>query len=449
MSLYTLSPRGVKNNKRRITSHTNPQHPSFARKFNLVTRLLKKTMTDDSKNITAILDPTESPQVLSNASYALSIMFSSSQAQLATVSVSPISSVVTGLDRCVNQQFYLATPENFFGNTMMFVNCDTNKTETSKFMDELLSGGASCVVFYSDYASGCTFDDQSPPRYRKIPNLFTMLSTGASSQILTLLGSKNIVTATIQAEGTHTGSNNALVAVCVVMVVIAVTLFSVVMIGIVRFHRNPQRYGIPDAHALGYRPPYSSRARGLARAVLDSIPLVRVAEPSCDGSEAPQKEVEEVADTQSREEFFNTSSVLSSTSTVNKQEPIVKEQLEETELPVLHLTIPESAPLDTQVAATYVTQEEDLCPICFERFYQNEILRELPCKHRFHADCIDPWFLNESSECPLCRIDLALIQNPDQDPSEPATTAHFRGRLTQRWRKLVRSRRQQLNNHPH
>lgn len=404
---------------------------------------------DDSKNTTAILDPSETPAAASNASFSLSITFSSSQAQLATVSVSPISSVVTGLERCTNQQFYLATPENFFGNTMMFVSCDTNSTETNKFMDELISGGASCVVFYSRYSSGCTFDTSTPAKYRKIPNLFTMLSTGASSQILTLLNSKNIVSATISTEQTSTSSNSALVAVCIIMVIIAVTLFTVVMIGVIRFHRNPQRYGIPDAQALGYRPPYATRARGLARAVLDSIPLVRVAEPTrVDNEASPQKETPEepTRNSQDGEQFFETTSVFSSTSTVNtKNKPIVKEQMEETTVPVLHLTLPENAPLDTQVAATYVTQEEDLCPICFEKFYQNEILRELPCKHRFHADCIDPWFLNESSECPLCRIDLALIQNPDQDPSEPTTSAHLRGRLTQRWRKLVHSRRQRLN----
>lgn len=59
------------------------------------------------------------------------------------------------------------------------------------------------------------------------------------------------------------------------------------------------------------------------------------------------------------------------------------------------------------------------CPICFENFKDDQILRILPCKHRFHARCVDPWLLNSSSHCPLCRVDLSLRQHevvPEQPP---------------------------------
>lgn len=59
------------------------------------------------------------------------------------------------------------------------------------------------------------------------------------------------------------------------------------------------------------------------------------------------------------------------------------------------------------------------CPVCFEDFEDGQVLRVLPCKHRFHATCVDPWLLNSSSHCPMCRVDLSIRQQenvPDQPP---------------------------------
>ena len=48
---------------------------------------------------------------------------------------------------------------------------------------------------------------------------------------------------------------------------------------------------------------------------------------------------------------------------------------------------------------------EEKCVICFENFKRVDIIKELPCKHIYHKDCILKW-LNDSNLCPLCKYDL-------------------------------------------
>uniref|UniRef100_A0A1A9VZT5 RING-type domain-containing protein n=1 Tax=Glossina brevipalpis TaxID=37001 RepID=A0A1A9VZT5_9MUSC len=42
------------------------------------------------------------------------------------------------------------------------------------------------------------------------------------------------------------------------------------------------------------------------------------------------------------------------------------------------------------------------CAICINDFLSKEIIRTLPCNHRFHVECIDKW-LQSNSTCPMCR----------------------------------------------
>ncbi|KAF9428559.1 E3 ubiquitin-protein ligase rnf13 [Podila epigama] len=49
----------------------------------------------------------------------------------------------------------------------------------------------------------------------------------------------------------------------------------------------------------------------------------------------------------------------------------------------------------------------DPCAICLEEYEVGDQLRELPCKHFFHSECIDPWFKNVHSVCPVCKRDYS------------------------------------------
>ena len=47
----------------------------------------------------------------------------------------------------------------------------------------------------------------------------------------------------------------------------------------------------------------------------------------------------------------------------------------------------------------------DMCPVCIEDFSAKSKVRELPCQHIFHPECIDAWLVNRASSCPMCKFD--------------------------------------------
>ncbi|XP_029381002.1 E3 ubiquitin-protein ligase RNF126 isoform X1 [Echeneis naucrates] len=54
------------------------------------------------------------------------------------------------------------------------------------------------------------------------------------------------------------------------------------------------------------------------------------------------------------------------------------------------------------------------CPVCKEDYSVEESVRQLPCNHLFHNDCIVPW-LEQHDTCPVCRKSLSG-QNTATDP---------------------------------
>ncbi|XP_068648784.1 E3 ubiquitin-protein ligase At1g63170-like [Aristolochia californica] len=52
-----------------------------------------------------------------------------------------------------------------------------------------------------------------------------------------------------------------------------------------------------------------------------------------------------------------------------------------------------------------ISAEDAVCSICLAKYGDNEELRELPCVHFFHVECVDKW-LKINASCPLCKREV-------------------------------------------
>ncbi|KAI9343613.1 hypothetical protein BDR26DRAFT_933138 [Obelidium mucronatum] len=52
-------------------------------------------------------------------------------------------------------------------------------------------------------------------------------------------------------------------------------------------------------------------------------------------------------------------------------------------------------------------EAEVSCPICLDEYQVTDSLRILPCKHEFHAKCVDQWLTTVVNTCPLCKQSIS------------------------------------------
>jgi len=62
---------------------------------------------------------------------------------------------------------------------------------------------------------------------------------------------------------------------------------------------------------------------------------------------------------------------------------------------------------------------EDHCAICMA-INEADTWRLLPCGHKFHPQCVDPWLRDHRGVCPLCRADPTLPVSPPTLVQPPA-----------------------------
>ncbi|KAI4718280.1 hypothetical protein E4T48_05521 [Aureobasidium sp. EXF-10727] len=328
-----------------------------------------------------------------------------------------------------------ANRDNLTSQEIAYISCDSG--DYSGFLSladvyrTALSVNASAIIFYSLISEQCNITSPESAYQR----VYSMSNNTVSLNVLNYINNEPGLLATIQHTGTsnHNNGNNqqnpstygsspttavAMIILYSVTGIITALFLIIIITGAVRAHRHPERYG--PRNVMGR--PRQTRARGIARAMLDTIPVVKFGEqPKSD----PKVTDIELADN-------DTPVVRRSVENDGTHETDTHDQAE----PRQSMASARSgigaaaghADADTIAGAAAAESSEALgCSICTDDFETGQDLRVLPCDHKFHPACIDPWLLNVSSTCPLCRIDLRPEGSTETDA--PATEAGENGDL--------------------
>ncbi|GJN74299.1 RING finger domain-containingprotein [Purpureocillium lilacinum] len=305
-----------------------------------------------------------------------------------------------------------------------YLSCDKPSDDSfinpDKMLNDLMKQKPKAIVLYSTNKNWCSISDTDSLPYTSI---LTMADAGEASEVLNFLnGTKAGRDVKVLISGNATdnqsasgdsgsgGSNSAVAMSILYSITGLITLLFLIIIatGAIRAHRYPERYG--PRGAFGGRP-RQSRAKGLARAVLDTIPIVKF------GNQQPTKPDPELeldtattdghdAATQRSVDDRQPDSVTGAAAAPGSRRPSGETS---------RSTRNSSAVTDTG----HGEDSHPGCSICTEDFKVGEDVRVLPCNHQFHPHCVDPWLVNVSGTCPLCRLDL----RPNQGNANEGSTA--------------------------
>ena len=175
--------------------------------------------------------------------------------------------------------------------------------------------------------------------------------------------------------------------------IITALFLIIIIVGAIRAHRHPERYG--PRRVIGRV--RQGRAKGLARAMLETLPIVKFGDKEEDDKPAEQGRDVELADVPT-DAAAGTEHHEDGASTSNTEAPAESG-------PDVVMTEHAAGSAQSKEGAVANSGENAdnglACSVCTDDFIKGQDIRVLPCKHKFHPECIDPWLLNVSGTCPL------------------------------------------------
>ena len=289
----------------------------------------------------------------------------------------------------------------------------------NKMLNQLMGSNLSAIILYSANTNWCSFDRNSGPSYSSI---VTMADKGDAADVLThiqgrpsndtLMVSIKGNTTTPDTAGDDRGHSNVAMSVLYSITGLITLLFlAIIIIGTVRAHRHPERYG---PHSGFGRRPRQSRAKGIARAVLETLPIVKFGNDE-HAKPDPELELEHTATENGSHEAnavaaggLGGGADATAKKEASKENQETRKAAEAGAVAGAHTNAGETPVAEPAAAESASAQgssehgEEHLgCSICTEDFTLGEDVRVLPCNHQFHPGCVDPWLVNVSGTCPL------------------------------------------------
>jgi hypothetical protein len=320
-----------------------------------------------------------------------------------------------------------STFQNISNGDIAYMSCDDddyagNLKVNDIFKDIYENYAPSAAILYSTSTSYCIYTNMTEI-LQSFP-IYSMNSTQASMSVLTELKSKppameyhvtvlRTASSVSDDDGQQNSTNStppqqsplgpspstavAMIILYSITGIITALFLVIIVTGAIRAHRHPDRYGPRDV--LGR--PRQSRARGLGRAILDTLPIVKFGQP-----EPPKPTDVELGSTS---EARDVNATTAETETQETQAGTETRDVPVTKTPT-DATAEQPASMESGISAAQAgaaalptdSSAEGLgCSICTEDFEQGQDIRVLPCNHKFHPDCVDPWLLNVSGTCPL------------------------------------------------
>ncbi|KAI0453199.1 hypothetical protein F5B21DRAFT_307050 [Xylaria acuta] len=326
------------------------------------------------------------------------------------------------------------TRVNYAGK-VVFLSCDASTTSTdSNFTpDRMLnmimnnSDSPNAILLYSTAKPIC-FLGGSQLAYTRVWTMASQDDAIKVRSVLTATTTDPVVASitpsskAVESQQPRPGSTSAIAMSILYSITGLITLLFLLIIGTgaVRAHRNPERYG-PRAGVNGR--PRRSRARGLAMAMLETLPIVKFGEnderkpdeeTALENTSRVQSQPHDASQGVTESTSNNDAAPESSSDAANN----TASQNEPESIPAATSTTPDKAKKEPK-------PEEDHpgCSICTEDFTVGEDVRVLPCNHKFHPACVDPWLVNVSGTCPLCRLDLRPPEDVEREENDDEAAA--------------------------
>ncbi|KAF8757228.1 RING-like zinc finger [Rhizoctonia solani] len=375
----------------------------------------------------------------------------------------------------------LSDPDNSYTPTpwIAMISCDKNSTNASNDTDIFTSArdrGAVAALLYSTKSQACLINPSysDADEFDRILDIFATKDKFAARLIESLFTNVNKTYRSFNSKllnESYLAINNTDSFAQVPFLMASLTAWNATSTSTntthssplqappwaIRAIRHPERYGPrsgdPNLHGPGSAP--QTRAAGLARAVLDTFPVVKFGRPSAttnqsyEGKDYETKDVEMTRTSGSAADLERGMPTVKPVGTLVHSSTPDESSGTQPSQPVASGSSPSSPTRGDNL--TRVAIGVETCPICILDFEDGDDLRVLPCegRHRFHRDCVDQWLLELSSSCPLCREDFAALEamaagnHPDDVPEESAHGQAHGGSRFSKYLRFARHRREQ------